>query len=334
MLRLPPVELATPRDLTEALDLLASRPGRYRVLAGGTDLLVALKHGHHTGTALLSLRELGLGGIRRENGTWVLGASVTLWELARWQAPSGPLSAVARAARLVAAPPIQGRATLGGNVCLDTRCWFYNQSAFWRSGRPPCRKAGGEVCHVVPKGQGCHAVHQADLPPLLVALGARADIRSAGGERRVDLEDLYRADGLSPLALEPGELLTALRVPTPPRGSGASYHKLRMRRSLDFAAAAAAVYLERDRDTCTRARVVLGALGSAPIRVGEAERALEGSRLDDDALESAADAARRAARPVKNTDLTPAYRRHVAGVLVKRAAREAWEQAGSNGRRP
>ncbi len=334
MLRLPPVELATPHDLAEALDLLASRPGGYRVLAGGTDLLVALKHGHHGGTALLSLKQLGLGGIRSDNGTWVLGASVTLWDLARWDAPPGALSALTRAARLVAAPPIQGRATLGGNVCLDTRCWFYNQSAFWRSGRPPCRKAGGGVCHVVPKGQGCHAVHQADLPPLLIALGAQAELRSAGRERRVDLQGLYRDDGLSPLTLEPGELLTAVRVPAPPETSGASYQKLRMRRSLDFAAAAAAVYVERDGDTCTRARVVLGALGSAPIRVGEAEQVLEGSRLDEDALEAAAEAARRAARPVKNTDLTPAYRRHVAGVLVKRAAREAWERAGGNGRRP
>ncbi len=326
MLRLPPVEVATPENLSEALRLLSGPPEGALPLGGGTDLLVALKHGHHAGARLVSLARLGLSGIRQGPDGWRIGAATTLWEIARWD-PGGALAVVPAAARLVAAPPIRSRATLGGNLCLDTRCWFYNQSAFWRSGRAPCFKAGGEVCHVAPGGDTCHSVHQADLPPGLIALGARVEIEGPDGTRTTELAGLYSGDGCRPLALAPGELVTAAVVPSPPAGAGAAYEKLRMRHALDFAAAAAAVYLERDGDRCSAARVVLGGLGQQPIRVPEAEEALLGSGLDEGAVEAAAKASAAAARPAKNTDLTPAYRRRMAGVLVKRAAARAWEQA-------
>ena len=326
MLRLPPVEVATPESLPDALRLLGGPPEGALPLGGGTDLLVALKHGHHAGARLVSLARLGLSGIRPGPEGWRLGAATTLWEIARWE-PAGAVAVVPAAARLVAAPPIRSRATLGGNLCLDTRCWFYNQSAFWRSGRAPCFKAGGEVCHVAPGGTACHSVHQADLPPALIALGARVEIQGPDGTRTVGLTDLYTGDGCRPLALGPGELVTAALVPSPPPRAGAAYEKLRMRHALDFAAAAAAVYLERDGDRCTAVRVVLGGLGQQPIRVPGAEEALAGSGLGEGALGAAAEAAAAASRPAKNTDLTPAYRRRMAGVLVKRAAARAWEQA-------
>ncbi len=326
MLRLPPVEVATPESLPEALRLLSGPPEGALPLGGGTDLLVALKQGHHAGARLVSLIRLGLSGIRQDPAGWRIGAATTLWEIARWE-PGGALAVVPAAARLVAAPPIRSRATLGGNLCLDTRCWFYNQSAFWRSGRAPCFKAGGEVCHVAPGGATCHSVHQADLPPGLIALGARVEIQGPAGTRTADLSDLYTGDGCAPLALGSGEVVTAALVPSPPAVAGAAYEKLRMRHALDFAAASAAVYLERDGARCAAARVVLGGLGQQPIRVPGAEQALTGSGLEPEALEAAAEAAAAAARPAKNTDLTPAYRRRMAGVLVKRAAARAWDQA-------
>ncbi len=324
MLRLPPIPVHRPSTVAEAVDLLVNHAGA-RPLAGGTDLLVALKLGHHHGASLVSLGGLGLRGMDTSDGALAVGAGTSLWELARAPLPPG-LGALGEAARLVAAPPIQSRATVGGNLCLDTRCWFFNQSAFWRSGRPACFKAGGDRCHVVPRGDRCHAVHQADLAPVLLACGAEVRVEGPGGERWMDLEDLYSGDGRRPLTLSAGELVTEVRVPLP-EGGAVAYEKLRMRAALDFAAAAAAVYLERRDGTCTRARVVLGGVGSRPLRVPEAEAALTGSALGEDALRAAAEAVRAAARPVKNTDLTPAYRRRMAGVLVRRAAQRAWARA-------
>lgn len=331
MLRVPQVTLHRPTDLEQALDTLAAEPGT-RVIAGGTDLVPALKYGLCRPPALLSLRGVGLDRIEPTPAGWSLGAGVSLWDLQRWQAP-GALAVVPEAAALVAAPPVRSRATVGGNLCLDTRCVFYNQTAFWRSGREPCFKAGGGVCHVAPGGSRCHSCHQADLAPVLVALGATARVRRAGGERCVPLAELYSGDGRAPVALAGEELLCGVEVPAPGGAAGAAYQKVRVRRGLDFPAVSAAVYLERGDDgACARARVVLGAVGSAPVRVPAAEDALRGSQLDPEALAAASAAGVAAARPMKNVDLPPAYRKKVAGALVQRAARQAWERAAHPGR--
>lgn len=326
MLRLPPTEVLWPRNLSEALEALGA-PIAPRILGGGTDLLVALKYGHGRGTPLLSLRALALEGIEKVGSDWSIRAATRMADLVRW-APSSSLRAISHAASLVAAPPVQSRATLAGNLCLETRCVFYNQSAFWRSSRPTCRKAGGNVCHVVPGSERCHACHQADLPPVLIALGAEVEVAAGARMRKLPVEDLYTGDGKKPLHLAPGDLLTRVMVPEPPPASGASYQKLRPRRGLDFPSAAAAVYLERSEEgSCSVARVVLGAVDSRPVRVAAAEEALVGTRVGPTDLERAAQVARQAARPVKNVDLTPAYRKQVVGALVVRAAREAWQGA-------
>lgn len=334
MLRLPPMTVARPTGLAEALSVLAATPAA-RVLAGGTDLVVALKQGHVDSSGsvqLVSLADVGLSGLYGESGHYRLGATSTLWDLARWQPPRThqALRIIPEAAHQIAAPPIRSRATLGGNLCLDTRCFFFNQSAFWRSGRPACRKAGGEICHAVPGAQRCFACHQADLAPVLIALGATVTLESSSGARDLPLEEVYSGAGERPLTLAAGELLTRVTVPFPPSEAGAGWEKIRMRKGLDFAVASAAVYLEAgEAGRCREARVVLGALGSGPIRVSGAEEALRGTQLDRAALEAAGEASRLAARPVKNTDLTPAYRRQVASVAVTRAARKAWEMAGA-----
>lgn len=332
MLRLPPIDLVRPQGLREALVLLDATPAP-RILGGGTDLLVALKQGLGStvgaATPLLSLRHLPLAGIRQDGDAWTLGAGTTLWELGRWR-PSGALAALSDAARQVAAPPIQSRGTLGGNLCLDNRCFFYNQSRFWRSSRPACYKAGGAVCHVAPGGDRCHACHQADLPPVLLALGAEVQVQSNAGSRTAPVASLYSGDGRSPLTLAARDLITAVTIPRPAARSGAAWEKIRMRKGLDFALASAAAFVECGEDgTCRRARIVLGSVGTSPIPVPEAEEALCGRRPDEKTFEDVAAAARRAARPMKNTDLTPAYRRRVAGVAAKRAAERAWRAAAA-----
>jgi CO/xanthine dehydrogenase FAD-binding subunit len=178
---------------------------------------------------------------------------------------------------------------------------------------------------VAPGGNRCYACHQADLPPVLIALGASAQVQSAKGIRSVLVESLYTGDGKTPLSLASGELVTTVSIPEPPANSGAGWEKIRMRKGLDFAVASAAAYVETGREgRCTEARVVLGAVGSGPIRVTEAEEALKGAALTEDLLEKVTEAARKAARPMKNCDLTPAYRRQVAGVAAKRAVEKAW----------
>ncbi len=325
MLRLSPTRWTRPPTLDAALAALGE-PGA-QALAGGTDLLVAMKNRTAQPSCLVSLADACPAGVVADDGGWTLGAATTLWDLERWDAPA-PAAAIPEAARLVAAPPIRSRATVGGNLCLDTRCVFYNQSAFWRSGRPACRKAGGKVCHAVPGGDRCHAVFSADLPPALAAVDARARVAGPDGERRVPVIELYTGRGLAPLALAAAEVVASVEVPPLPGGSGSAFEKVRARRGLDFAAASAAVWVEAGEDgACRDARVVLGAVASGPVRAAEAEAALRGSRMEPEALAAAADAARRAARPVKNADFTPAYRRKVVGVAVKRAAARAWQRA-------
>lgn len=329
MLRVPPCRVVAPQSVEAASAALASTPAP-RILGGGTDLLVALKQGHGAGSQpvqLLSLAGLGLSGIDAKPGSCTIGAATTLWDLIRWR-PAGVLAVVSEAARQVAAPPIQSRATLGGNLCLDARCFHYNQSTFWRSSRPACFKAGGSVCHVAPGGNRCFACHQGDLAPVLIALGATAQVLGRDGTRTAPVESLYTGDGRSPLSLAPGELLASVSLCVPATRAGAGWEKIRMRKGLDFAVASAAASVELGDDgRCLRARVVLGAVGSGPIRVPEAEEALRGNSLDDAVLEKVATAARGAARPMKNVDLTPAYRKQVAGVAAKRAVERAWQRA-------
>jgi 4-hydroxybenzoyl-CoA reductase subunit beta len=231
------------------------------------------------------------------------------------------------ALKMLFATPIRSTATVGGNLCLETRCVFFNQSAFWRSGRPACLKAGGKVCHVVSGTSVCRACHQSDLAPVLIAVGAKAILKSSEGARTIPLEELYSGDGHSPLNLKVGELLESIEMPGVQNGASSAYQKLRMRKGLDFPAASAAVCLERGADgLCSRARVVLGAVASGPMRVVEAEAALVGSKLEDDVLVAVAAASTAAAMPVNNVDLTAAYRKKIAGILAKRAALAAWQR--------
>ena len=325
MLRLPSLDVVKPQSLAAALMTLGAEP-EVKVLAGGTDLVVALKYGLNSERTLLSLEKVPLSYIRYREGMVEVGATTTLWDLCRHPFPGSGFAALVKAASLVAAPPIRSRATVGGNLLLDTRCHFYNQSAFWRSSRPACFKAGGDRCHAVPGSATCHACHMSDLAPVLIAMGAAVALESSNGKRLLPLEELYTGDGKKPLSLAGDELLTSVSLPLPAEGAATGFEKLRMRKGLDFAFASAAVSLARGPDGgCADSKVVLGALGSGPIRVFAAEEALNGSALGEAALEAAAEAALKAARPVKNSDLTPAYRRKMAGVAVKRAARAAWE---------
>jgi 4-hydroxybenzoyl-CoA reductase subunit beta len=226
--------------------------------------------------------------------------------------------------------------TLGGNLCLNTRCFFYNQSQFWRQARPLCFKTGGETCHVVRGGDHCYSVYQGDLAPVLIALGARVKLAKKGGEWVMSLLDLYTGKGEEPIALELGEILTEVEIPAPAPdcksgGSslataswGGDYQKLRYRGAMDFPLVGVAAVLNWNGGSCARARVVLTAVASAPVVVEEASKLLEGQKPDEEVIARAAEAAYESAHPVANVGSTPRYRRKMVRAMAKRAIANAW----------
>jgi 4-hydroxybenzoyl-CoA reductase subunit beta len=228
----------------------------------------------------------------------------------------------------VAIPPIRHEATIGGNLCLDTRCIYYNQSEFWRSSLKACFKRGGDVCHAVEKGRRCQAVYQGDLAPVLIALGAELKIASAKGERVIPLAEFFTGRGEKPNILKPDEILVEVRIPPSGHAAAGAYEKLRVREGLDFPMAGVAVMVKRTPSgTIEQAKIVLGAVGSSPTEVPKAATLLEGHKLTDDLLQSVSREAMDRVQPVENLAINASYRKRMVGVLVKRALRRALAMA-------
>jgi len=232
MERLTPFTLHRPASLAEAVALLAREPSA-RAIAGGTDLVPNLRDGLGAPAALVDLTAIaGLDAIEvAADGNATIGAAVTLARLARDEALAGVLPVLREAALVIAGPGHRTLASVGGNLCLDTRCVYYNQSAWWRRANDYCLKHGGETCHVAPQGKRCHAAFAGDLAPALIALGAEVDVVGPEGARRLPLEDLYADDGAAHLALARGELLAGVRVAAQPPGARSAYRKARAARS-------------------------------------------------------------------------------------------------------
>jgi 4-hydroxybenzoyl-CoA reductase subunit beta len=228
-------------------------------------------------------------------------------------------AALAQAAGLVSTPQLRNMGTIGGNVCLDTRCNWYDQSLFWRTAEGFCMKTHGEVvCRVAPSSPKCLAVASADTVPALIALGASVRVAGPSGERTVALADCYREDGIRYLTLAPGEIVTEIVLPAS-EGWRSTYLKMRDRNSFDFPIAGIAAAVRWDGGTVSDARVAITALASRPVAVDAS--ALVGTKLDDDAIGVVADAAHKAARPMDNTSGTISQRKRAARVFAERALR-------------
>jgi 4-hydroxybenzoyl-CoA reductase subunit beta len=336
MLRLPRFELRQPESLPEAVRLLAETPGAM-LLAGGTDLLPNMKHELFTPEVVVSLGRVGeLRGVRREaDGTLVIGAMTTLVDVAESDLVRAHAPALAQAASLVAGPQLRRRGTLGGNVLLDTRCQYYNQTYFWRQALGFCLKKDGTACHVVAGGSRCVAAASADTAPALMTLGARLDLVGPQGRREVALDDFFVADGIRNHRLGAGELLAAVRVPAQAPGHRGAYGKLRERGSIDFPLLGVAVRLDVDLDDGARvadADVVLTALAARPRRVSGAAALLRGTRAEGEAFETAArtvaDAARRQCRALPNVPGDHDWRGGLVPVYVRRTLLAAAAAAG------
>jgi 4-hydroxybenzoyl-CoA reductase subunit beta len=328
MLRLPPFELRQPRDLAEAAKVLASEgaaEGRARVVAGGTDLWPNMKRRHQTAEVVVALAGLAeLSGIA-VNGEVRLGAAATLSEVAEHPAVRQRYPALARAVESISSPPLRNMGTIGGNVCVDTRCTYYNQPEDWRRAIHYCMKAEGEICWVAPSSPRCWAHSASDSAPMLAALGARVRLVSAEGERAVPVADLYRDDGIDYLAKRPDEVVAEVLLPADATKEhvASAFWKLRRRGSIDFAVLSVAAAIRTDSaGEVTDAKIYLGAVSSRPVAAEKAAAALLGKPLSAESIAQAAKLARRHATPMDNTDFQAQWRGTVVPKYVEAALRE------------
>jgi 4-hydroxybenzoyl-CoA reductase subunit beta len=319
MLRLPSFTYRQPKTLRDALAMKADAGPEGSYVAGGTDLYPNMKRRQQEPKTVISL--MGVPELQRL-GAVEVGAGVTLTDLSG-HSPirSSAYHAVAEAAELVSTPLLRNMGTLGGNLCLDTRCNYYDQSYEWRKAIDFCMKKDGAICWVAPSSPRCWAVSSSDVAPVMVAIGAEYVLVGPGGERVVPAGRFYDNDGINYLTKQPDEILTAVRLP-PADGCDAVYHKLRRRGSFDFPVLGVAAWVKWDGGRAVDARIVLGGVASHPQEIPEAGAALQGSNLGDDAIAAAAEAAFRPSKPMDNTDFDLSWRKQMTRVFVTRALEE------------
>jgi 4-hydroxybenzoyl-CoA reductase subunit beta len=307
--------------LKEASAMLAGDPNA-RVLAGGTDLVANLRDGLLAPSVLVDLGSIGeLGGIAYETSGVRIGACVTLAQLAADVRIRALYPAIAEAAASVAGPTHRSVATLGGNLCLDTRCVFYNQSEWWRRANHYCLKRRGDVCHVAPQGKDCQAAYCGDMAPALLAFDAEVELAGAGGSRRMPLADLYVEDGAAHLALRPGDIVAAVHLPAAIAHVSSGYRKARARGAIDFPLAGVAAALVLEGGLLRSLRIALTGTNSRPfVLSGTGE--MTGKAPDDTLLAEIGKRVQHQVRPLRTTVTGANYRRQVAAVLAQRLVRE------------
>jgi 4-hydroxybenzoyl-CoA reductase subunit beta len=321
MLRLPEFNYYQPRSLKEAVKLLADLGSDAMAVAGGTDVYPKMKRGQFTPRHLISLRALReLKGIRHnKEGLWI-GAGESLTAVSTHHFIAKYFPALTHAAESVSTPQLRNMGTIGGNVLVDTRCNYYDQTFFWRQAVGFCMKKDGDICLVAPGSSKCLAIASSDTAPVLVSLGAEAILVNKQGERRGKLEDLYRDDGIDYSAKGKDEVLKGLLIPQGSLGPRNAYLKLRRRGSFDFPILGVAATMDIDvQGECRHASVVLTAVASAPKAVPEASTLLQGKKVTKELIDVVADAAAKISHPLDNADLDYWYRKRMAKVYTQRA---------------
>jgi 4-hydroxybenzoyl-CoA reductase subunit beta len=323
MMRLPLFEFRSPRTLEEAVRILDGQGPNTMPLAGGTDLLPNMKRRQQVPRTLMSLRHVEvLRQVQLSDSALRLGACLTLTDIAEDPRFRNGLTALAQASALVATPHIRNMATLGGNLCLDTRCNYYDQNYEWRKAINFCLKKDGDTCWVAPSSSKCVAVSSTDTAPALIALGARVRLISRSGEREVALADLYNNDGIHYIKRRPDEILAEVLLDSL-HGWKSTYWKLRRRGSFDFpvlSVAAAARFSTPS--VVEEARIVVGSAASRPLVASEASKSLLGRSLNPESIAEAAALAARMAKPLDNTDFDMTWRKRVTAEFVTYALRE------------
>jgi 4-hydroxybenzoyl-CoA reductase subunit beta len=320
-LSLPQFRLLRPRAVDEAIARLTSHAGNIRVLAGGTDLIPSMRQKLFEPEYVLDLRGLAeLRGVRPQaDGAVEIGALTTLSTIEKSAYLHRHFPVLTEAAATVASPVVRNMGTIGGNICLDTRCLWYNQSLTWRKGCGFCIKKDGDLCHVAPGGTKCWAAFSGDTPPALLCLNAEIEIASPSGARRVPLREFYTGDGENYRKLLPTELVTRVFLPAASADYRGVYRKLRVRGSIDYPLAGVAVVMKRANGYVEDARIAMTAVNPAPVLVERVGEMLVGKAVDEALAEAVGDLVARAAKPLTTSALTPEYRREMIRVFTKRA---------------
>ena len=315
--------LLKPTTLEEAIAFAAEQDGA-RFLAGGTDLIVNLRRGIGEASALIDLSGIAeMKQITVDDSGARIGAGVTLAELARHEGMAEAYNVVTQAAREIAGPTHQRFATVGGNLCLDTRCIYYNQSHWWRQSNDFCLKYKGDICHVAPKSKRCFAAFSGDLAPAMLLFDAQVDLIGPEGKRTIALNELYQDDGAAHLTLTPGEFVVSVKIPNQ-SFQHMIYEKVRVRESIDFPLAGAAVALDRDGDRLTRLAIAFTGINCRPVKIVGLEDFC-GKSFDEDVFEKILRLTNKQIKPMKSTSIPSTYRRAVGPKLAIAAIKKLWQ---------
>ncbi len=324
-------ELHQPVGLDEAVAILARYGSEAMIMAGGTDALIQLqqevKAPKHV-VLLSRIKELDVVRVADDGGL-TIGAGVRLADIETSPLIQEQFPVLSQSASHVASPLIRHTATIGGNVCLDSKCWYYDQTAHWKESHHHCLKHDGDICHVVRGGEICYAISNSDTATALIALQAKIKVLGGKGERVIPLVDLYTGIGETPIGLEPNEILAEIYVPPPNHSTGSNYQRLATRGAIDFAfaCAAAVVTIDSDGITCSDARICVNSVSMKPVDAVRAAALLIGNKPTAELIETAAKEASKESRPFSDIEKLAGYRNKMARVVVRRALEAAYEVA-------
>jgi 4-hydroxybenzoyl-CoA reductase subunit beta len=321
MLRLPPFRYHRPGTVAQALELLGEHAGNVMPISGGTDLIPNMKHRLFEPGHLVALKGVEeMKGVREENGVVRIGAGETLTSVAGHAEIRSLFPSLADAAGQIAGPQLRNMGTIGGNLCLDTRCTYYNQTEFWRSALGYCLKKDGTVCHVTKVGKKCVAAHSADTPPVLMVLDASVVLHGPSGMREMPVRDFFVADGIVNSKRRPGEIVTEIRIPRAATSRRSAFVKLRERKSIDFSLLTVAVSADMEGDGTVRSIAgVVTALGSRPREISGWGDLAAGKMLDGELVDELCARAHKQCHPLENIVVDPEWRRAMVPVYVRKA---------------
>jgi 4-hydroxybenzoyl-CoA reductase subunit beta len=309
-----------PKSIEEASAILLDEPGA-TILAGGTDILPNMKHRVECPEVLVNIKRIAdLDYIRRDNGDVRLGALTPLKRLYTDPLIAENWAGLAQAAAAVGAYHHQVMGTLAGNICQQNRCMYFNQSKWWRSSRPTCYKAGGEICHVVNKKKICYSAYCGDMAPALMVINAKIALEGPDGHREIAIEDFFTGDGKAPLVKKPGEILTEIIIPKYSADGISTYIKFANRSSIDFPIVGTAWWASENEK---QYQVAFTAVDRKPLRGGQVENFLNGKKLSAENVAAASDLAAKEAKPVKTSVYSPSHKRRMMGLLLQQAINEA-----------
>jgi|TARA_Y100000294_G_scaffold32397_1_gene27834 4-hydroxybenzoyl-CoA reductase beta subunit len=322
--RLPKFEYVEPKSIEEACSILSDESSA-KILAGGTDLLANMKHRVEVPSVLANIKRIsGLDFIRQDNGAIRIGALTPLKRLYKTTLVTEKVPALSSAAASVGSYHHQTMGTLGGNLCQQNRCKYFNQSQWWRSAREPCFKAGGGICHVVNKKEICYSSYCGDMAPILLVMNAKVVLANKGDSREISLQSLFSGDGKTPLDTKKGEILTEIVIPEEALNSFSTYSKFANRESIDFPIVGAAIWSSVQRK---EHRVSFTAVDRKPIRARNIESVLKGRDLSEEIVEEVAGLASKEAALVKSSNYAPSYKRRLMEGLLRSTLKEAMRRS-------